>query len=161
MSGKTYLYRLFDSEGRLLYIGISKSLMQRLSQHQLSKSWAKDVSRVECVAYEKRSAAEMAEIDAIGKEGPLYNIQHQARETAKDRQAVMDSIWNEMSEDDQAESLDCLLRVSECIVKSIQDGEWATGKNEHMARSLKAIPAEIRAGKSPSDAMRHYFGVKV
>jgi hypothetical protein len=135
--------------------------MQRLSQHHLSKSWAKEVSRVECVAHENRSAAQWAEIDAIGKEGPLYNIQHQARETAEDRQALMDSIWNDMSEDDQAESLNRLLRVSDCIVKSIQDGEWATGKNEHMARTLKAIPAEIRAGKSPSEGMRHYFGVKI
>lgn len=71
---RTALYRLFDGEGRLLYVGITFNPRDRWNGHSGTKSWWKDVMRREVEWYETRSEAEGAEYAAIRSELPLYNI---------------------------------------------------------------------------------------
>lgn len=66
-----HLYRIFDARDRLLYVGISKSALRRLSEH-LRKDWP--ISRVEIVTFDGVEAARSAESFAIRTEGPLLNI---------------------------------------------------------------------------------------
>lgn len=73
-SRRTALYRLFDSEGRLLYVGITFNPRNRWAGHSATKSWWKQVVRREVEWHETRRAAESAEATAILAERPLYNV---------------------------------------------------------------------------------------
>lgn len=74
-SRRTALYRLFDTEGRLLYIGIAFNPDNRWAGHGASKSWWVDVAEKRIEWHETRSAAVAAERAAIASELPLYNKQ--------------------------------------------------------------------------------------
>lgn len=75
----TSLYRLYDAEDVLLYVGISKSALMRLGQHLSDKPWAVDVARTTVEWYPTREEAAAAEVAAILTEKPLHNIVHNAR----------------------------------------------------------------------------------
>jgi len=70
----TQLYRHFDAQGQLLYVGISLSAVARLTQHRNSSDWYSQISRVEIQRFDTRSEAEGAEWEAIQKEKPIHNI---------------------------------------------------------------------------------------
>lgn len=74
-SRRTALYRLFDTEGRLLYVGIAFNPDSRWAGHSASKSWWTDVAEKRIEWHETRSAAVAAERAAIAAELPLYNKQ--------------------------------------------------------------------------------------
>lgn len=70
------LYRFFDNDGALLYVGISLSAAQRASQHKHEKQWWPDVARMDVERHPNRAAALDAERHAITTERPIYNIVH-------------------------------------------------------------------------------------
>ena len=77
MNHPTFLYRLYDDSGQLLYIGISNSPIRRGSQHIDRQPWAHQVRRQEWSnPYPTREAALEAERQAIIAEQPRYNIVH-------------------------------------------------------------------------------------
>ena len=75
-----HLYRHFDSEGVLLYVGVSLSALTRLVAHQQNSHWFWDIGRVDVSKFETRQASLDAEIQAIRNEKPLYNILHNTLE---------------------------------------------------------------------------------
>ncbi len=70
----TNLYRHYDSEGTLLYIGVSLNAIVRLSQHKTASGWFEQISRVEIEKFPSRAAALNAETEAIKREDPLHNV---------------------------------------------------------------------------------------
>ena len=78
-SVKTTLYRHFNANGKLLYVGISLSALQRLSQHADHSDWYNKISRVEMEHFSDRPSAMAAEKKAVISEGPLYNIHHKKK----------------------------------------------------------------------------------
>jgi len=70
----TQLYRHFDKENKLLYIGISLSTFARLSQHKDHSEWFKKINRVSIEHFETREEAMAAERNAIKFENPMFNI---------------------------------------------------------------------------------------
>lgn len=68
------LYRLYDSEGNLLYVGISLTAADRLSQHRSQQSWWHKVASVTLEQHPDRAAVQEAERLAIQTEHPRYNI---------------------------------------------------------------------------------------
>lgn len=70
----TALYRLFDAEERLLYVGISGNPPQRWNDHSAEKSWWSTVARKDVEWHESREAAAQAEAIAIRVESPLHNL---------------------------------------------------------------------------------------
>lgn len=68
------LYRFFDADNNLLYVGITCSPPVRLKQHKREKTWWADVARIEFEQHESREALEAAEREAIPRENPRYNI---------------------------------------------------------------------------------------
>ena len=70
------LYRFFDAEGRLLYIGISMNPPYRFGQHADDKPWWAEVARIAMETFPDRSAVLAAERRAIQTEQPLYNVVH-------------------------------------------------------------------------------------
>jgi hypothetical protein len=72
--GAQHLYRHFDADGTLLYVGISLSTIHRLSEHAQCSHWFWRIARVEITPYATRDAAAKAELIAIQHEHPLYNV---------------------------------------------------------------------------------------
>lgn len=70
---KTKLYRHFDSNGGLLYVGISLSPTYRLSQHRATAPWFDDIATITIENYPTRQAALEAEARAIHYENPAHN----------------------------------------------------------------------------------------
>ena len=90
---ETYLYRHFDKKDRLLYVGISLSLLQRLSQHKRNSHWFKKISKVVPERFASRELALEAEKKAIAEECPRHN-NCKNFPTEKDSQStVMKKVW--------------------------------------------------------------------
>lgn len=70
---RTGLYRLYDADDNLLYIGISDDPHGRMRGHAGDKSWWGEVARKTLVWYPHRTQAETAETIAIGLEQPRHN----------------------------------------------------------------------------------------
>lgn len=68
------VYRIYDTAGRLLYVGISTNPEGRLAQHRCRQPWGRDVAAVEVAWFADREAAKSAEAHAIRDENPLYNL---------------------------------------------------------------------------------------
>jgi len=73
MAKPTDLYRHYNADGDLLYVGISLSAVHRLSQHRCGASWYDQIARVDVTRFASRAEAAKAEADAIRTENPLYN----------------------------------------------------------------------------------------
>ena len=67
------LYRHYDKDGALLYVGISLHVIRRLIEHK-SSDWFHDIARIEIEHYPSRDAALKAETAAIADESPKFNI---------------------------------------------------------------------------------------
>jgi predicted GIY-YIG superfamily endonuclease len=86
MSDATKLYRYYDSAGTLLYIGISKNALQRLTEHETDKSWQADISNVRIETFRDRASAHAAERLAIAEENPSHNlIRYASRSAAREQ----------------------------------------------------------------------------
>lgn len=76
MTERTALYRLYDDEDRLLYIGITKNLEQRWTGHRhaaTSSKWWPNVARKAIEWHPTYESADAAETAAIAAEDPLHN----------------------------------------------------------------------------------------
>ena len=67
------LYRWFDKDGYLLYVGISRSLHSRVKQHEKTAQWITEASFMTVEWFETRREVERAEKNAIKFENPLHN----------------------------------------------------------------------------------------
>lgn len=68
------LYRMYDAGDELLYVGISRNLVERWRTHRRTVVWWHDVARISYEIHPNRYAAEVAEKAAIRAEHPVYNI---------------------------------------------------------------------------------------
>ena len=76
---QTTLYRHFNVDGVLLYVGVSLSAIHRLSQHADHSKWYNEISKVEMEHFCDRPSAMVAERKAVISEGPLHNIHHKKK----------------------------------------------------------------------------------
>jgi hypothetical protein len=70
----TDLYRHYDADELLLYVGISLDAFSRLRQHQSATGWTSKAVTMRTVTYPSRTEALEAEARAIAEENPLWNI---------------------------------------------------------------------------------------
>lgn len=71
--GLHFVYRLYDAQDRLLYIGVTGNPKKRMQQHAREKKWWGEVSRTAVQCFDTREESEAAEAEAIASEGPVYN----------------------------------------------------------------------------------------
>lgn len=76
MTKPTQLYRHYDKDDNLLYVGISLSAYERLSQHNIHSEWAKTAVKMTTERFDNKTSALNAERVAIVTEKPLFNIVH-------------------------------------------------------------------------------------
>jgi len=72
----TALYRFYNTTDELLYIGISNAVPRRFDQHEDTKPWYTQVTRVTVEHHPTRLIALSKEESAIKQERPKYNIIH-------------------------------------------------------------------------------------
>ena len=70
---QTMLYRYFDAEGRLLYVGITMAPRGRHRLHDLRSPHVKYATHISFEWYPDRETARAAELDAIRSEEPVFN----------------------------------------------------------------------------------------
>lgn len=81
-SGKTCLYRFYNGQQDLLYVGISGNVSKRCDQHRLRSEWWNDTEFLTVEWFDTRMQAFNAETAAIKVERPLHN---EALNPRKDR----------------------------------------------------------------------------
>jgi len=96
----TDVYRVYDQEGRLLYVGASVNVFTRLREHRLYAEWWPLAFEGTVTRYENRAMARSVEAHAIRNEGPLYNTTDERAEAIKrititDPIEVIDLWWDE------------------------------------------------------------------
>jgi predicted GIY-YIG superfamily endonuclease len=70
----TDLYRHYDAQGALLYVGIADDWQQRLRTHSRTAEWFPRAARLSLEYHPTRESAAAAELAAIRTEWPLYNV---------------------------------------------------------------------------------------
>lgn len=76
MTDKQCLYRFWDHNDNLLYVGITISPENRWKQHSKDKPWWSEVARITIEEHPNRKAVLNAERSAIIAENPRYNVVH-------------------------------------------------------------------------------------
>ncbi len=74
----TVLYRFFDADDVLLYVGITDKPGSRWEQHMREQPWWPEARRQVTQWLDSRKLAEAAEQAAIRDECPVYNVAHAA-----------------------------------------------------------------------------------
>jgi hypothetical protein len=70
------LYRHYDVDGVLLYVGITESPEGRTREHARSSVWVRYAHHMTAEWFDSRDDAEAAERAAIRNEMPVFNIAH-------------------------------------------------------------------------------------
>jgi predicted GIY-YIG superfamily endonuclease len=70
----TTVYRAYDAEETLLYVGCTDKPQRRRRQHESKSEWYRDAVRWTFEEYQTREAGLAAESAAIVAEHPIYNI---------------------------------------------------------------------------------------
>lgn len=99
------IYRLFDCDDALLYIGVAVDPRERWHGHSVEKSWWPQVTRKEVTWHDTRVSAEQAEAKAIKSERPRFNVEHSSTRQRGDGQADLRGIttkvrYTRISDDD-------------------------------------------------------------
>lgn len=68
------LYRFYDRDGSLLYVGITGQGASRWAQHAAEKPWWLDVATIDVEHHPSLEAVIAAEADAIHDERPMHNV---------------------------------------------------------------------------------------
>lgn len=93
-----WVYRMWDSRDRLLYIGVtSGDIRTRASGHKFEKPWWPLVHRVETTEFPDRKSAAEAERVALAEERSVFNILNTAERLRRNARlrliAVPDEPW--------------------------------------------------------------------
>lgn len=81
IEGKTALYRYFDSDDVLLYVGISANPFKRISvrSYDIESPWWEEIRTMKIEWFGSLDEAQEAEREAIKAGGPLHNKLHNPR----------------------------------------------------------------------------------
>lgn len=77
------LYRHFDAEGRLLYVGATVHPTLRQYLHMTNSAWAFDIRRIDIEVFPTKAEALAAERLAQDTESPLHNFPRSGRNLAR------------------------------------------------------------------------------
>lgn len=73
-----YVYRVYDHDDQLIYVGCTSNLFVRLSTHQISTWWAYQAKRVVAKVYPDKYYALSVERRIIQDEHPRWNLNGQS-----------------------------------------------------------------------------------
>ncbi|WPO69947.1 GIY-YIG nuclease family protein [Streptomyces sp. KN37] len=145
---RTALYRLFNAEGDLLYVGISKNPRKRWGQHALEKPWWHEIAEKTVEWHPDRATAEALETQAIVDEKPAYD------QTAR-RYVHPRAMPPRLEFDYSAEQA----RVVELVTRKIQSGDYPPGKLLQGARIGREYGVSASIGRDALDTIQQQSGL--
>lgn len=75
--GSTFVvYRFYDADGGLLYVGWSHDVLKRFEHHRYERKWWKQVARIELDHCTSAAAAQAHEAELISSLRPVHNRVH-------------------------------------------------------------------------------------
>ncbi|CAL9647890.1 GIY-YIG nuclease family protein [Streptomyces sp. enrichment culture] len=74
LPSRTAVYRLFDADGALLYVGMSYAPERRIRDHRRQRAWWPQVASISIEWFATRYRASLAEAKAINTENPVHNV---------------------------------------------------------------------------------------
>lgn len=92
---RCFVYRFFDADGRLLYVGSTFHLRDRLSSHRRNSPWFELAARMEAEEYANEQSARLVEVVSIQCEAPLFNVKSTPVEQQR---ALRGKPWSEIRE---------------------------------------------------------------
>ncbi|MEQ8511188.1 MAG: hypothetical protein RLN67_02400 [Algiphilus sp.] len=81
LAGETTLYRYFDAENRLLYVGVANDFEARDRAHRSASPWYQQKAQATTTQFPTRAEALAAERQAVRNESPLHNEQGATRDS--------------------------------------------------------------------------------
>jgi len=73
---KTAIYKHKNKDGKIIYVGIATSAMQRSMQHLNTSDWKEEIATIDVEWVPNRLIAEVKEIELIKELRPKYNKMH-------------------------------------------------------------------------------------
>ena len=124
------LYRFFDKDAQLLYVGISNNWTQRLKQHYKHSRFFEQVRYATFTHYETREQVEQAELLAIKSEGAIYNKAFNPNyETSITHfRKIKDWVYSTDEPDEQHAGI-----VNELRILFLNDDDWEEKKSGPIA----------------------------
>jgi predicted GIY-YIG superfamily endonuclease len=92
------VYRMFNDDGELLYVGVTSSFLRRMGDHKRDKPWYDEIGSIERWRYTTREAANQAEWEAIQTENPRHNIARAVPFIDYEADAEEDARWHDSRE---------------------------------------------------------------
>lgn len=78
--GSHTVYRFYDAQGDVLYVGCTSHLPNRIDSHRSDKTWWTDVARIECEHFPDRARAFAREYGLILELKPRHAAGHASYE---------------------------------------------------------------------------------
>lgn len=78
-----FVYRLYDAQAELIYVGLTGNVGLRIGQHAAQKAWWNEVSGIEVDVHKTRRDAERAESELIRSHAPKHNTHKHPTNRAK------------------------------------------------------------------------------
>lgn len=73
------VYRVFDKDRTLLYVGCSSNAFKRIQQHKYEyQAWFPSACTVDIDQYPDRVTARLVEAQSIATESPVWNVRKEA-----------------------------------------------------------------------------------
>jgi predicted GIY-YIG superfamily endonuclease len=152
--GQTALYRFFNAEGQLLYVGITHRLRHRWREHARTYAatwWPKAASRT-VEWYPNRIEAQRAEQEAIKAEAPLYNVMHTPRDRTPRGKRMSRAAWK----DNQGSTLlEVLMQTFQSQPFTSAEAAVAAGDIKSKATVVREINALVQRGDLVIVGARH------
>lgn len=133
------LYRFFNANDELLYVGVTMNPPQRFRTHALLKEWWDEVDRIDLERHETRADVLAAEEAAIRTERPLHNVAMNSGTPVCD--VCHRAIHSDPDDDPTTRHDQCDVAVCDAYMAGWQSGkEWAYGitLGERMGHKLVA-----------------------
>ena len=140
---KTALYRHFDINDNLLYVGIALKPLSRLEAHKSSSSWIEDVANIKVKWFENRVTALIEEELAIKTESPKYNIAHNS---GNSRNSITPYVVGDI--------VIAIVDIKDIVVVN---GDWTNAKYKVLAKAKDKL---IIVPNHNFGCIKNYFIVK-
>lgn len=126
---RTALYRLYDTSGTLLYVGVTNDLRRRGEIHSNNQPWWHLVAGQRVEWFPDRLAAEAAEVTAIKDESPRFNIDH-----------ALNPRYGQDNYDDTADRR----RVRRLLRRDAKNNYFYVGRTVHSAALAERYEVSVR-----------------